>query len=318
MLDIFYFDKTVKRGKIKDIKKFKNKLVWVDVINITLEECGWLTKVFNLHPLTAENLFHSNTRIKVEEFPHYLYCVFYGIKKNNTSIKHSFELIELDFVLGKNFIITNHFVPINSSEELKNNKEILKTLFKEGIEFIFHKILDDEVDNYFPVLEEVDDMLDKMEEVAAKKAEPETFKNLLNLKRQIVNIKRITFPQRDKISFLAKNRYKFISNKAIPYFRDIYDHSIRVSDSIDYYRDSIGSAFEIYMSTINNKLNEVMKWLSMIATITLPMSVISSIYGTNFLNLPGSSYYYGFWIMIGVMILLCFGIVYYFKKKKWI
>jgi len=125
-------------------------------------------------------------------------------------------------------------------------------------------------------------------------------------------------PQREKISFIAKNEYMFISKKSVPYFRDIYDHAIRVSDNVENYREAIGSAFDAYMSAVSNNMNEVMKVLSIIATIALPLTVISGIYGTNFNNLPGEFNPYGFWIMIAGMVVLCFGMLFYFRRKNWI
>ena len=150
-----------------------------------------------------------------------------------------------------------------------------------------------------------------------QKPKPELVKNILRLKRLVLLIKKSAFQQRDHISYLAKNNYKFISAKAVPYFRDIYDHSMRVSDFIDNYREAVSNTFDIYMSAISNRMNEVMKVLSVIATIALPLTVISSIYGTNFKILPGAEYIYGFWAMIITMFLVSIGIIYFFKRRGW-
>lgn len=312
MIDILYFDKTLKKGALKDLDKLKTKQIWIDITDITKKEAELIKEKFNLHPLTAEDIVTSNTRIKVEEFPNYLFCVFYSIQKTKT-----IELIEMDFILGENFIISNHRKEIPSYNELKNNRERLENLFKKGNDSIFHKLLDSEIDNYFPVLESIDDQIEDIEEKVTKKPRPELLIKILNLKRLIVRIKKTTLTQREKISFLAKSDHKFISKKAIPYFRDIYDHAIRVSDTIDNYREAVGSTFDAYMSAVSNSMNEVMKVLSIIATIALPLTVISGIYGTNFQILPGAGAIYGFWIMIFFMILLCVGMLYFFKKRGW-
>ncbi|MBD3203008.1 magnesium and cobalt transport protein CorA, partial [Candidatus Woesearchaeota archaeon] len=151
-----------------------------------------------------------------------------------------------------------------------------------------------------------------------KKPEPETLAQILSLKREINKLKRSSFSQREKISLLAKSDYKFITKKSKPYFRDVYDHMIRVSDSIENHRDSLSEAFNAYMSAVSNNMNEVMKVLSIIATIALPLTVISGIYGTNFIHLPGSKLYFGFWIMIFFMIIMVFAMIFYFKKRKWV
>jgi len=312
MLDIFYFDKTVKKGTLKELSKIKSKQLWIDSTNITKEEAKIIKTTFDLHPLTTEDLLTTNTRIKVEEFPNYLLCVFYGIQKTK-----SIELLELDFILGKNFIISNHRKNIAPYDVIKKDKEKLERLFKKGNDFIFHKLLDNEIDNYFPVLEHIEDIIEHIEEEAIKKPKPKLLSKVLKLKRLIVQIKRITLPQREKISSLTKSEYKFISKKAIPYFRDVHDHAIRISDNIDNCRDAIGNSFDVYMSTISNNMNEVMKVLSVIATIALPLTVISGIYGTNFTLLPGSTFIYGFWAMIFAMILLSLGMIYLFRRRGW-
>ncbi len=312
MIELFYFDRTVKKGNIRDLKKLQARRLWIDVTNITKEEEGLLKTSFSLHSLTAEDLLNQGTRIKVEEFSDYLFCVFYGIKKEK-----SIELQELDFIIGKDFIISSHKKEIATFTELKKNPERLAGLFEKGADFIFHYLLDKEIDNFFPVLEEIDDQIEDIEEEVTKKVRSELLQKVHKMKRTIVLIKKTALPQREKISFLAKNDYRFISKKSIPYFRDIYDHAIRVSDSIDNYREAISGTFDAYMSAVSNNMNEVMKTLSIIATIALPLGVISGIYGTNFDILPGQHFAYGFWIMLLGMFSVIGLMIVMFKKRGW-
>ncbi len=311
MIEIFYLDGKLK--KAKNLKDITNKEAWIDITNLTENEAEQLKDFFKLHPLTAEDLLSPIARIKVEEFQEYLFCVFYGIMKS----KESIELVELDFVLGKNYLVSNHKKPIKSFSELKSNDKKIEALLKKGPEYMMHKLLDKEVDNYFPVLEDFDEKIEKIEEEVIRSPSTEHLTQILKLKRLIVIIKRHVFQQREKISFLAKNEYGLIGKKARYYFRDVYDHAIRVADSIDNYREAISEAFDAYMSATSNKMNEVMKVLSIIATIALPMTVISGIYGTNFLNLPGSRLFYGFWVMISIMVLFSISMLFFFRKRGW-
>ncbi len=312
MMDIYYLDKKLMKGSIEQLPKLKRKRVWVDVSNITKQEAEQLRDIFNLHPLTAEDLLTANTRIKVEEFPNYLLCIFYGVQQ-----KKSIELLELDFVIGKNFLISSRNKDISSYMDLKNNKEKLEALFRKGVDFIFHKLLDGEQDNYFPVLEHIDDEIDYLEGKLTSTPSSDILTRILDLKHSISLLKKTTLQQTEKLSFLVKNDYSFISRHALPYFRDIYDHSIRVSDLIDNYREAVINTFEFFMSTSSKNLNESIKVLSLIATIALPLTTVSSIYGTNFINLPGSDFHYGFWMMIAFMILLSMGMLYFIRKKGW-
>lgn len=315
MIDIYYYDSTQKKVIIGDSSKFDqfgHEKIWVDVTAITRAEADFLEQKFNLHHLTSEDLINQRTRIKVEEFSDYLFSVFYGIKKEK-----QIELHEMDFILGKNFIISNHKDKIDSFSELKKDLKKLQGLFEKGVDFIFHHLLDTEVDNFFPVLEDIDNQIELIEEKVVKKAKPELLQQILKIKRKIVTIKKSALPQREKISFLAKNGYHFISKKSIPYFRDIYDHAIRVSDSIDNYREAISGTFDAYMSAVSNNMNEVMKTLSIIATISLPLGIISGIFGTNFDILPGQHIPFGFWMMIGLMLTFVASMVYFFKRRGW-
>ncbi|MCF7861090.1 magnesium/cobalt transporter CorA [Candidatus Woesearchaeota archaeon] len=313
MIDVYCLDGKLTKGDFGKIEQYLGKPLWIDITGITKEDADKLKDLFNLHPLTAEDLHNSPVRIKVEEFNDYLLCVFYGIKKVKT-----IDLIELDFVLGKDFLITNHRKELDSIKELKQNEDKIENQMRKGTDFLFHKILDMEVDNFSPALESLDDEIEKIEEEATKDPKPKLLSEILKLKRLVVHVKKVVMPQREKIGFLAKNEYKHISKKAIPYFRDIYDHSIRVSDTIDNYREAIGNAFDAYMSAVSNNMNEVMKVLSIIATIALPLTVVSGIYGTNFTVLPGQTFAYGFWVMVSVMVVMCVVMIYYFRKKKWI
>lgn len=312
MLDIFYYNKGIKKAELSALKKIKKYPLWIDALKITQKEADTIGKILDLHPTTKEDIVSKNSRIKVEEFPNYLFCIFNGLRT-----KKDVSLVQIDFVLGKNFIITNHSDEIEGYQDIKKSKEKLTEYFKNGFDLLLHKLIDIEIDNFFPALEQLDDEIELIEEKIAKKAEPEILNKILKLKKKIVYIKKSVFPQREKISYLAKNNYKLISKKSLPYFRDLYDHAIKVSDSIDNYREAISSTFDAYMSAVSNNTNDVMKTLSIIATVALPLTVISGIYGTNFIPLPGANSPYGFWIMIFLMAVVVGIMMHYFKKKKW-
>ncbi len=296
----------------EELQRLKNKKVWLDITNITHEEADLVREIFSLHPLSAEDLYNSPVRVKVEEFPEYLFCVFYGIEKNK-----NIELLEIDFVIGEQFLITNHRKAVKGISELKKDQEKIARNFDKGLDFLFHKIIDVEIDYYSPILEKINDEVERLEEDAGRKPEQRTLAKNIALKKVIVHIKKTTLAQREKTGYLAKNETKFLSKKSVPYFRDIYDHSIRVSDYVESLREAVGDAYNTYMSAMSNNMNEVMKTLSIIATIALPLTVISGIYGTNFSILPGQNVTIGFWLMIGLMIIVAGIMLVFFKKRKW-
>jgi magnesium transporter len=313
MLDIFYYDSRLKRGKLEDLSFIKNHRIWIDATHISEEEAELLAKLFKLHEVSKEDIFLSHGRIKVEEFPNYMFCTFYSLQKEGDSVK----LMPIEFVLGYNFLITAHKRTVHCYEKIKEREDILEKLFVKGVCFIFHRVLDEEIDNFIPVLEEIDDEIEKLDEELAVKAKPEILNKILLLKKKIVEIKKITLPQREKISFLSRKEYKFLPKSTQPYFRDVYDESIRLEDVVDNHREMIGTTFDTYMTSINNHMSEIMKVLSIIATIALPLTAISGIYGTNFITLPGSKTNYGFWVMIMIMTVIMVGMLLFFKKRKW-
>lgn len=314
MLDILYYSDGIRSCTLDELEKVKHLPLWVDVIDITRQEAERLAAIFNLHPLTVEDLVNANVRIKVEEFPDYLLCVFYGMHHGA-----ELDLHEIDFLLGKNFLITSHKQEIPSFSLLKYNKEKLEQLFKRENEFVFHKLLDAEIDNYFPTLHLIDDEIEEIEEKVTNGSDHKMLRKILAIKRKLVLLKKVVYPQREKISFLAKDTYPtFISKKALPYFRDAYDQSIRVADAVENYREAISNTFDIHMSSVSNEMNQVMKVLSIITAIALPFTVISGVYGTNFTLLPGSDYPMGFWIMVIAMVTICIGMLAAFRRRNWI
>jgi magnesium transporter len=308
---ITYYDKIIRCAS--SLSEVGRKPVWIDCTNISADEAFLLKDTFDLHPLTVEDLVTSNSRIKLEEFPSYLFCVFYGIRSSG-----KIHVEEIDFIIGKNFLITNHKKENPFIRSLLEDEARLQLLFKKSISHIFHKIVDAEIDGFFPVLSTMDGELEKIEEEATTNPTHNVVAKIRKMKRTLSIVKRVVFPQREKLSMLAKNEMKFVSKKLIPYFRDVYDHSIRIADSVENYREAVGNAFDVYMSSVSNNMNQVMKMLSIIATIALPLTVISGIYGTNFVTLPGSAVSYGFWVMVGFMVVLCLGMLFYFRKKKWL
>ncbi|HLC52362.1 MAG TPA: magnesium/cobalt transporter CorA [Candidatus Nanoarchaeia archaeon] len=299
--------------ELKDVSEIDSSPTWIDVNRITAQEAAILQSKFDLHLLTLEDLsVISRTWIKVEEFPNYLLCVFYSMQKNKPV-----EGLEVDYIIGKNFLITNHREQLHHITDLWSNKEKTKKLLSKGVDFLFHYLLSQDVESFYPVLDKLDREVELIEEEISKKVSTHVLQRIISLKNKIIYVKKFALSQKEKISIISKSNVKFLSKRIIPYFRDIYDNAIHVFETTENYRESASSVYELYMSTVSNNMNEVMKVLSIIATITLPLTVISSIYGTNFEILPGSSAKYGFWLMILGMASMMGLMILYFRRRGW-
>ena len=313
MIDVFYYDKKLEQTTLKDIHLHTGKNIWIDITNGTKEEIQTISNLFKLHPLTVEDITDQHARVKIEEFPEYLFMVSYGVYHIQ-----NLALQEIDFVLGKTFVISNHKEKVESFEVLKESKDKVSRLFKQGIDFVFHKLVDKEVDDFFPALEWIEDKIEDLADEAIADPQKHILEELRGLKAKIVALKKVTLPLKDKLFMLSKNDHQFFSKGVIPYFRDLHDNTVRVFESIESHREAVNSTFDTYLSSVANSTNEVMKVLGLIATIALPLSVISGIYGTNFLVLPGLKNQWGYHIMILGMVTLTVVMLLFFKRNKWL
>lgn len=315
MIEVFYLDRKLKKGEPSQIRELyrQRKKIWIDVTDPTQNEVALLQEIFSLHPITVEDILTINTRAKIEEFENYIFVVLYGIYK-----RKNIRLREMDFVLERNVLITAHRQSIEGFEKLKREGKRLESIFKSGMDFLMHRLIDTEVDNFIPVLELFDDVIDRIEDRIIKKPEAKILEKILDLKRRINKIKKIIIPQQEKIAFLAKNKYALISSECQTYFRDVHDHFFTVTDMIEGYRDTLNGSFDAYMSSVSNTTNEVMKVLSVMATIMLPLTVISGVYGMNFVVLPGSRSPLGFWVVVGFMFIIIIIMLSFFRKRGWL
>ena len=314
MIEVYYYDKKLRKGttaQIKDLIKTRKRF-WIDISDPSQNEVALMKELFALHPITAEDILTTNTRAKIEQFEDYLFVVLYGIYKHK-----NIRLREMDFVLGKNFLVTAHKQTIEGFDKFKRDERKMEQLLKQGMDFFMHNLIDIEVDNFLPVLELFDEVIDKIEDTIIANPNKRTMEKILDLKRRMSKIKKIIIPQQEKISFLAKNKYSLISPSCQTYFRDVHDHFYTVTDMIEDYREALSSSFDAYMSSISNDMNQVMKVLSVMATIMLPLTVISGVYGMNFLVIPGARDPAGFWYVIGLMVILIVVMLGLFKKKGW-
>jgi magnesium transporter len=313
MIHVNHYDKTLKTTSFskKSLSRIKGR-VWIDLQDASEEEFEELAEVYNLHPLTVEDLRYTMTRVKIEEFPDYLLVVL-----KTVALEGTIKLTELDFIIGKNFLITNHHGDRVAIKQLMEDEKRLSKLMKKGLDFVMHRLIDVEVDNYLPVIEHFEEKIEKLELEAVQNPQKELYKRISAVQRQLGDIKKAMFSEREAIGILARREYKYISKDVEAYFRDVYDHTLHVSDKIDSQRDATSSAYQAYMSSLSNNMNEVMNTLSIIATVMLPLTFITGVYGMNFLVLPGSKHPFGFWLVIAFMGLLGIVMLAVFKKRHW-
>jgi magnesium transporter len=292
-------------------------VTWINVDGIhRVDLVEKLGKHFGLHPLLMEDIVTTDQRPKMEDFGNYLYIVAKMMYYND---KNEVNSEQISFVIGKNFLLTFQESVGDIFEPVRNRIRTGKgKIRKFGPDYLAYALLDAIVDNYFLILENTGEEIELLEEEVLANPAKESVRDMHLLKRQMIFLSRAAWPLREVISKLAIGETKFIKPETRPYLRDIYDHIIEVIDSMEVYREIIGGMLEVYLNSINNRLNEVMKVLTIIATIFMPLTFFAGVYGMNFHYMPELSWKLGylfFWIIILITTII---MVIYFKKKKWV
>ncbi len=297
--------------------------VWVDIYNCTTDESQKiLREAFDFHPLAIEDSLkyiseQSVHHPKIDDFDKYLFIVFNGLKCDEKTFKY--KIFSLSCFLGHNFLVTIHNEhPDNTIT--KNLKSILnENSFKKGPDYILNLILDEIVDRYYPILDKVEQEIDKVEaELFKGTPGNKTLIRILSLKKELIRLRRISSYQKEVLFKLTRGDSNLISAEESVYYRNVYDHLVRVSDTTESYRDYVAGMLDSYLSIINNKMNEVMKFLTIIATIMLPLTLITGIFGMNFDFIPFLHSDFGFWVCMISMALVAIGMLAWFRHRKWI
>ncbi len=311
---VFYVERNkMKKGMPENLHRLKRKTLWIDIRDPTGKDMELLKKNFRFHRLALEDCVHAIQRSKIDDYDGYYFIAMHAMdyKNNRPAVQ------ELDIFLGKNFLITVHKGRVKCVDIVK--ERLAKSpILQRGPDFAMYVMLDILVDDLFPVTDRINERLDIIENEIFKAPKKDVVNKLFHLRRDILTLRRYIGPEREVLNALTRGDAKFVDARTIPYLRDIYDHLYRIAESIDISRDIITSSFESYLSTISNRLNEILKTLTIVATIVLPISLVAGIYGMNFRFMPELQWQYGYPFALGVMLLIAIVMLLYFRRKGWI
>jgi magnesium transporter len=290
---------------------------WVDIEGATQEEEKLLVEVFGLHPLLVEDIL-GEQQPKLEQHEGFVYMIVHGIDPAHRE-PTDLGTLEMDLLLGSNFVLTHHSGHMRSVEAVRERIEKDPALLTKHPAFLAHAILDHLTDHYLPLMERFDAEIDQLEVQIIKHGQVGgILERIMDLKHGLQRIRRIGIHQKELLSRLSNGSVPAVPKQALPFFRDVYDHFLRVSDLADSYRELVGSTLEAYLSVQSHRLNEVMKVLTLISTIMLPLTFIAGVYGMNFDNMPELSWEYGYPFAGVLMFMTAAALVYYFKRRKWL
>jgi len=291
--------------------------IWVDFETPPMEEIEFLTVTAGFHPLAVEDCITFNGLPKIDDYQTYLYMVIQTIRINPPAEYERFLVEEIDFFLGNDYLITYRSMSSKPVNDVWERMGALTELYSRGPDMLLHMIIDKIVEKILPEVENFEDAIEKLEERVINRSSNDELKDIFKYKRELSVLNRIILPQRDVIGRLGRGEFALIKGSSLPFFRDIYDDLNRILFITDNLRNTLNSLMEAYLSSINNRMNQVMKVLTVFASIMLPLTVITGMFGMNFRIIPFSDEPLGFWLIFAVMIMISLGMLVYFKKKGW-
>ncbi len=310
----------------KELNRIEESFDYTDNDSVTwlnidgLHEVEIIQKIgdhFRLHPLVLEDIVHTEQRPKVEEYDDYIFVVtkmlFFDEEKSQVRAE------QFSLILGRNYVVSfqevfgDVFNPVR--ERLRKVKSRIRG---SGTDYLMYALIDAIVDNYFIVLEKIGERVENLEEKLIDDPSPEILQAIHNLKRELIYLRKSVWPLRELISMLERGESSLIQEKTTVYLRDVYDHTIQVIDTTETLRDIVSGMLDVYLSSVSNRMNEVMKLLTIIATIFIPLTFIAGIYGMNFKYMPELEMHWGYPIALGVMLIILIGMIIMFKWKKYL
>jgi len=289
--------------------------VWVDLSAPAGDEMQILADVFHLHPLSVEDARSSIQFPKAEPYPGYLYVVLHGIDVRKGT--HAFATRDVDFFIGPNWLVTVHDGESTSIAHLRELCDRHDRLLAEGPVALFHRIVDAMVDHYRPAMDALEQRIDHLEEEAFT-GQRELARRMLKLRHELAEMRRVLMPQRDVLGRLARREFSAISDEMAYRFRDVYDHVVRLADEAILFQDRVTGILEVNLASISNRLNQVMKVLTVMSTIFLPLTVLSGMWGMNvpLPHFPGGDAAQ-FWWVAGIMIAIAVAMLAIFRRNRW-
>lgn len=299
------------------------KTFWMELDERSDEATAFLERTLKIHPLAIEDVWVDVGLPKVEDYDDYVQIIIHGIRDDDRASRDiPLELAELDILIGKTFLVTHaHDERVCAILPVQNEIRRSSRLLKKGPAWIAHALMDRMVDEYMPLIDRFDEQIEKIEMQILEgtaKSERKVIPVIIRIKRSLQMLRRTTIYQREILLRLARAEFDEIPRELVPFYRDVYDHFARVTELVDSYRELVTSLLEAQFSMQSNRMNEIMKRLTIISTIMLPLSLIAGIYGMNFKHMPELEWTYGYPMALLLMLVVAGSIVTFFRVKRWL
>jgi magnesium transporter len=306
----------VELDALSEVRTEMGTLVWVDLVSPTRAELAKMAEEFSIHDLALEDCLHPHQRPKLDEYPEHVLLVAYGAKVDPESGRVA--LHEVEVLAGKGWAITVHGGRPLDTEETARRIRGHPELFRSGSGFLLYVILDELVDSFFPALDLIGSQVEDLESQIFDSRPSNVSATIYELRKELIAVRRVSGPMRDAMVVLLRRDLDIFSREARRYLQDVYDHLIRVVEQVEDYQDLTSSAIDVNLSIASNRVNEVAKTLTAYAAIFAAVTLVTGIYGMNFLHMPELQWRYGYAWALGLMAALAAGLWVYFRRKHWL
>lgn len=294
--------------------------LWVDFEETSPDEDEpILRQTFGFHPLAIDDALQESHVPKLDDWGEYLYIVLHAVTFDHAD--HTLDTLELDIFVGNRYMVTHHDQPIAALDRVWSACQRDQRYWRNGVDHLLYRLTDEVVTSYMPIVEQMDDEIDRVEDQVFGSPTPQTLERIFTIKRAVLHLRRIIGPQREVLNKLARDDYEVIDIKARIYFRDVYDHLVRLNDIIESLRDLIGGTLDTYLSVINNRMNEIMKTLTIITTLFMPLSFLTGFFGMNFFQpvtpLTAWTDQPAFLVTLALTFIVPFGMYQWMRRRGW-
>ena len=324
MIQAFYLPKDATAAqhltdtaRILDAFRQKQGLLWIDFSAPTPEEINLLANAFAFHPVAVDTCRDDTSQPVVHSYDSYLFMVIHAV--NLQARGTIVDTQEIDIFWGRNFVLTCHSVPVKSIDEMLSVCSTdCAALLSRGADFLMHAIVDRIIDNFTPALDRIEYLLEELEVQIFQRPSDVLLHRLLDLKQTVSHLGRIAIAQRDVVGRLLRGEFAPITKQAMAYWLNAYDHLVRMAQVTEAHRDLINTARDTYMSVVSNRTNAIMKLLTFITTVFMPLTFLAGVYGMNYAFMPPKDEPWGFYACLGAMVVTAAGMIWFFKRRRWI
>ncbi len=301
---------------ISELRENRGLTMWLDLTSPTETELELLREEFGFHPLALEDAIRENQRPKVDSYDGYYFVVFYCIDMDEQS--NDLCTTPINMFIGPNYLVTIHSEPITQILETVKRWQAPDSPLEQDVGSLVYALLDAIVDDYFPVMDQVAERVDELEDTIFEKFDESALQDIFQLKKSLLQLRRIVAPERDVLNVMLRRTIPVFDSNDITYLQDVYDHIVRTTDAIDTYRDLLSSALDSFLSVQSNRLNLVVKALTVTSIVLMSVTLVAGIYGMNFEYMPELQWRYGYAWALGLMVAIAAGLIAFFRRIKWL